>query len=45
MSPVPGFDIGLKPISPKLRNTGGKTIGDKERRRAKLSEPRNLNPK
>jgi hypothetical protein len=45
MSPVLVFDIGLRSISPKLRNIGVKTIGDKERRRAKLSEPRNLNPK
>jgi hypothetical protein len=45
MSPVPGSDIGRKAISPKLRNTGDKAIGGKERRTAKLSEPRNLNPK
>jgi len=44
MSPVLGSDIGLKLTSPKLRNTGGKTIGDKERKEAKLSEPRNLKP-
>jgi hypothetical protein len=45
MSPVSGSDIGLRPSSLKLRNTGGNIIGDKERRRSNPSGVRNRNPK